>query len=205
VLFLGTQLEPTPVCNRKWCSLNNQSLIQPKQAVKSNYFGIQALRFIAAGLVLVTHSTFYASERLGTGGSVWHQGAVGVSIFFVISGFVMVVSTRKTWGQVNAWKAFILRRIIRIVPMYWTATTVKLICLLVVSSAVLHSKFDLQHIISSYFFVPTVNVEGEVKPLLAVGWTLYYEMFFYVIFAVALYTRKHIHSILCGTLLYQPA
>ena len=47
-----------------------------------SYDGVQALRFVAAMLVVVTHSTLYASERLADGGpEVWDFGAIGVEIF----------------------------------------------------------------------------------------------------------------------------
>jgi exopolysaccharide production protein ExoZ len=158
-----------------------------------NYEGVQALRFFAAFLVVLTHSTFYASERLMPGSGYWPDGATGVNIFFVISGFVMVVSTTRLRGLADGWKKFIWRRLSRIVPMYWLATTLKLVVLILIPSAVLHSQLNIVHILSSYLFIPTVNAEGEFKPFLAVGWTLYFEMFFYGLFAVALYLRGNLY------------
>src|SRR5262249_8314784 len=105
-----------------------------------DYEGIQSLRFFAAFLVVLTHSTFYASERLTQGIGFWPDGATGVNIFFVISGFVMVVSTAKLKSVADSWKIFVKRRIIRIVPMYWLATTLKLLAMILVPSVVLHSQ-----------------------------------------------------------------
>ena len=48
--------------------------------------GIQALRMFAAVLVVITHATFYAHERLDHSLAVWGRGTCGVDIFFVISG-----------------------------------------------------------------------------------------------------------------------
>ena len=158
-----------------------------------NYEGIQALRFFAAFLVVLNHSTFYTSERLLPGTGFWHQGATGVNIFFVISGFVMVVSTTTLRNYADGWKTFILHRFIRIVPLYWVATTLKLSVFILLPAAILHSQFDIFHIVSSYLFIPTVNAEGEFKPFLAVGWTLYFEMFFYMLFALALYLRCNLY------------
>jgi peptidoglycan/LPS O-acetylase OafA/YrhL len=167
----------------------------PARNTTANYEGIQALRFVAALLVVITHSTFYATERLGVGGHVWERGVCGVDIFFVISGFVMVASTRKTWGRDDAWKVFALRRIIRIVPMYWLATTIKLAAVMGTTSLVLHSRPTLVHVLCSYLLIATVNVEGEYAPLLGVGWTLIFEMFFYAIFTFALFTKRNIFAI----------
>ncbi len=158
------------------------------------YDGVQALRFIAAAMVLVTHSFFYASERLGTQESYsWSAGAKGVDIFFIISGFVMVLSSSKLISLDYGWKEFLRHRLIRIVPPYWAATTLKLIVLLLMSSFVLHAELDWWVIIKSYFFIPSPNVDGKIKTFLGVGWTLVYEMFFYTIFVVAMFFKKNIY------------
>lgn len=153
--------------------------------------GVQALRFFAAGLVVVTHATLAVVERLRVPGfEVWSAGGAGVDIFFVISGFVMLVSSQKLLTRPDGWRLFFMRRVVRIAPLYWFATTLKLIAVLAVPAVTLHSAVDLPHLVSSYFFLPARNVEGEVKPLLSVGWTLIYEMFFYAVFAVSLWARR---------------
>ncbi len=160
-------------------------------STSTGYFtGVQALRFVAAFLVLIAHSTLAVHERIPSAGiTVWTDGAVGVKIFFVISGFVMVVTGYSLVGQPNGYFKFIERRLIRIVPLYWMATTMKLAILLIVPSVALHSELDWFHVLSSYLFVPHLNAEGEFRPLHALGWTLNYEMAFYVSFAVALLLR----------------
>ncbi|GAA4109705.1 acyltransferase [Nocardioides fonticola] len=144
------------------------------------------MRFVAAGLVVVTHATFYAGERLDPSFPTWHFGEIGVPIFFVISGFVMVVSTQDLVGKDDGWKYFSARRGTRIVPLYWTATTVKLLTMVVVPGAVLHAALSPQTVLSSYFFLPSYNADGELRPLLGVGWTLIFEVFFYIIFAIGM-------------------
>jgi len=165
--------------------LNNQN--------NHRYDGIQALRFFAAFLVVVTHSTIYATQRLGVGGEPWGLGSKGVDIFFVISGLVMVISSRFLVGTFDGWKIFLKNRIVRIVPLYWGATTFKLVVLLMASSLVLHAELDWWYIIKSYFFIPSENVDGKILPLLGVGWTLVFEMFFYTVFTIALLLRKNIY------------
>jgi len=116
------------------------------------YDGVQALRFLAAAMVLVTHSFFYASERLGGNVLSWVTGAKGVDIFFIISGFVMVISSRNLISQGDGWRTFLQHRLIRIVPLYWTATSAKLLIVILMSGLALHSKFDLWVVMKSYFF-----------------------------------------------------
>lgn len=155
----------------------------------SRYDGIQFLRFVASALVVLTHATFYTHERLDGSFPVWRFGTIGVDIFFVISGFVMMISSQSLIGRSDGWKEFTARRLLRIVPMYWLATTVKLGILLLVPAMVLHSELDPVRILLSYLFFPTTNVDGRFEPLLGVGWTLIFEMFFYFCFALALRLR----------------
>lgn len=160
-----------------------------KQSTAYRYEGIQALRFVAALLVVVTHATFYVSERLVPDHPVWSNGAAGVDVFFVISGFVMVVSSQGLIGRDDGARTFLLRRLSRIVPLYWVATTLKVAAILAVPAAVLNGGIDVAHIVKSYLFIPSYNEQGGLHPVVAVGWTLNFEMFFYIAFALALWLR----------------
>lgn len=155
----------------------------------SQFLSIQALRFIAALAVVVLHSTFYTMERLHSGTGIYHVGANGVRLFFVISGFVMIISSQKLLGTPRGWSVFALKRIVRIVPIYWAITLIKVAVLLVTPAVVLHSELDWGYILKSLFFIPEYNVDGEIRPLLGVGWTLNFEMFFYLLFALSLACR----------------
>lgn len=158
----------------------------------SRFVGIQSLRFIAALMVVLTHTTHMIGERiLNVGnGNVWREGNAGVDIFFVISGFVMMTSSASLRDSANAAFDFIFRRCLRVVPLYWVATTLKLMAVLLIPAATVHSSIDPLHIIGSYLFLPRYNVDHDIMPLVAVGWTLMFEMFFYALFATALYLRR---------------
>ena len=102
-------------------------------------------------------------------------GSFGVDIFFVISGFVMAMVI----ANGESARAFSVSRISRIVPLYWILTT----CLLLLASLkpeLLNSTTaNLTNYIKSLFFIPYFKENGALHPMLAVGWTLNYEMFFY--------------------------
>lgn len=155
---------------------------------KETFYGVQFLRFFAAMLVVVTHATGSIAERMLDMGSgqYWRPGLSGVDIFFVISGFVMATSSSRIIGRDDAWKHFMIRRIVRVVPLYWIATTAKIAAAIIFTKLALHSRLDISYLLACYFFIPALNADGEVLPILTVGWTLSYEMFFYVIFALAL-------------------
>jgi peptidoglycan/LPS O-acetylase OafA/YrhL len=109
-------------------------------------------------------------------------GAAGVDVFFVISGFIMVYVSEPLFGQKDSPKKFFVRRVIRVVPLYWMFTTLALIGW---HGLRLPSNMTWLNVVGSFLFIPTTNLDGTTEPLLFVGWTLNYEMFFYVVFAAA--------------------
>ena len=108
----------------------------------NKYETIQVLRFICALMVMILHACFYTIERLDSNCFHYYQGFIGVKLFFAISGFVMIISSENLIENPNGWRIFGLKRIIRIVPIYWIMTTYKLIILLFASSLVFHARLD---------------------------------------------------------------
>ena len=138
-------------------------------------------------LVVPFHANFAAVEYGVWDRTYFYFGGCGPDIFFAISGFIMVVSTRPMWGNRYWWRVFIRRRIVRIVPMYWLFTSFKLFLIFVLPTVALHSPIEAWYVSASYLFIPLINpVNGQLVPLLPVGWTLNFEMWFYVIFAAGL-------------------
>jgi peptidoglycan/LPS O-acetylase OafA/YrhL len=156
------------------------------RAVISN---VQILRFVAAGSVLLTHS---ASLLVPPSSPFFRVPWVaGVDLFFVISGFIMAWLTWGRFGEDGVPGRFLLRRAIRIVPPYWFFTTLMVAAALFVADHVKHTRLGWIQIVTSYGFVPWPRPsDGLINPLLSQGWTLNYEAFFYVAFALAL-TRRH--------------
>jgi exopolysaccharide production protein ExoZ len=152
---------------------------------------IQALRALAAVLVVVGHSlheTETISALVGRAApdlSFVYWG-FGVDIFFVISGFIMVYTSADLFGQPGAWRIFLTRRLTRIVPLYWLLTTVLLVGGAIAPRLLNVPIGDWQHVLASYAFIPSMRAPGEIRPVMALGWTLNMEMFFYVLFAAAL-------------------
>jgi peptidoglycan/LPS O-acetylase OafA/YrhL len=122
-------------------------------------------------------------------------GANGVDIFFVISGFVMVYTQLK---NPKSFFIFIKNRFIRIIPIYWVLTGVLMCMYLLVPSLIRHNAPSMAHVISSYLFVSQTFVKSF--PLLYVGWSLEYEMLFYLLFAIGLFVGKGRISFLLSVL-----
>ena len=105
----------------------------------------------------------------------------------------MVISSRNLRDISGGWTTFFIQRLTRILPLYWLATSIKVAILLISPAIVLHSTFDLVNTINSYFFIPYKKSPNLIEPLLGVGWTLVFEMFFYLTFTVALLIRANIY------------
>lgn len=152
---------------------------------------IQVLRALAAFMVAIHHAQWDASllaERFGLGfvRNDMLPWMAGVDIFFVVSGFIMVHASADLFGRPGAWRAFLSRRIARIVPLYWAATTLFLLVVFTAPAALNSGRPDLGQILASYLFWPTVSTQGLVQPVYSLGWTLNYEMLFYALFSLGL-------------------
>ncbi len=166
--------------------------VKNRPRVKKHFSSIQILRGMAALAVVLFHVSDMLMQYTDRHGafcrfaSMWHTGAAGVDLFFIISGFVMVQSTQGRFQQIGSSKEFILRRLIRIVPLYWLYTSVMLI-LVLLPFTLKNQVFSGIYTVQSYLFIPAINpANGLDLPLLAQGWTLSYEMYFYAVFALLL-------------------
>lgn len=160
---------------------------QPPQAIPGQIQSVQALRAIAALFVVAFHATVLWHDKFAPDVTPWRNGNAGVDLFFVISGFIMVVSSRRLLGRPEGWHRFMILRLIRIVPMYWLVTAAKLAAMAAVPVLVLHTNTTAWNAVASFLFLPARDAVGTIRPVLDVGWTLSFEMLFYVVFATALF------------------
>lgn len=150
---------------------------------------VQVLRGLAALAVVFSHTQQdMAAAMLKSGGafalSFLLPWGAGVDLFFVISGFIMVYASQDLFGQRHAARDFLTRRLIRIAPLYWIFATLFLVVQIVTMKAGSKALVAPQDIIASYLFFPTdAFADGFARPFFTLGWTLNYEMFFYVVFA----------------------
>jgi exopolysaccharide production protein ExoZ len=141
---------------------------------------LQWARALAVLCVVLTHAI--AHPFPGAPGAVHLLGRFGVTLFFVISGFIMVQTTGR--GPFDG-LLFVWRRVARIVPLYYIATGITVAGLLVAPWAFKETIFNLPHLIKSLLFIPGYEPggTGRIDPVLRLGWTLQFEMFFYLCFA----------------------
>ena len=96
----------------------------------------------------------------------------------------MVLASRNLFETPGGARVFLLRRIARIVPFYWVMTTIFLLTMLLAPKALSSGAPTVAEIVKSYLFIPYARDGAEMmQPVYKLGWTLNYEMFFYVMFA----------------------
>jgi len=148
---------------------------------------VQALRAVACLMVVAYHSLQAARGEAAV--AAWPNLSAGVDVFFVISGFVMARSGVRLADAPRPALAFLAGRARRIVPLYWLLTALKLALAVAVPAAALHTAPDAWNGVASFLFIPSRNGLGLVRPVLPVGWTLEFEVFFYLLFALMLAAR----------------
>lgn len=144
-------------------------------------YTIQILRGIAALLVVLYHYSDYLKPVIpgaNIGYVLFAGGYVGVDIFFIISGFIIVLSTERV-EHANPLD-FSIRRFFRVVPLAQFAT--------IAYALILPAPPESKLFWRSLLFWPRADVDPPKFgfPVVHQEWTLSYELIFYAIFAVAL-------------------
>ncbi len=138
---------------------------------------------VAAVAVVGYHAQITAISYFGGPSpyKILEFGSYGVDLFFVISGFIIVFigSTRERRPSV-----FAVRRIVRVIPLYWLMTALTFALTHIPGLARLEISGPY-HLLQSTLFISWMN-GPETYPVLNVGWTLEYEMFFYIIAALSM-------------------
>jgi exopolysaccharide production protein ExoZ len=150
---------------------------------------LQALRSVAASLVVLAHSLEALGQRQlipqGYVARLSNFGYFGVATFFIISGFIIHRTTRQSFGDFRGSAQFVVKRFVRIFPVYWAATV------LFLALSPHRAAYSVNDVICSFLLIPhTVAAVGNMNPLVGQGWTLQYEIVFYLIFAVGLFFSR---------------
>jgi exopolysaccharide production protein ExoZ len=154
--------------------------LQYKSDGTARIYLIQYLRALAT-IMVVFYNARNSWELSVDPLSPFNMAQAGIDLFFVISGFIMV----HVMGDAKP-DEFVIRRIIRVVPLYWMATA-----LAILKDAAAGSTYRPAEVLMSLLFLPFPH-GGESMgffPIVASGWTLNYEMAFYLVFAMALGLR----------------
>lgn len=152
---------------------------------------IQLLRGVAALMVCLFHlKGLLNSSTSHIGTTFFGGGGMGVSLFFIISGFIMVYITRKNDGSKLYVKNFMIKRLIRIIPLYYIMV---LFWVFAYDTHLDYFHKDYLTLVKTLCFVPIFDSPlgaAYGMPPLKVGWSLNYEIFFYFIFGISLFMKR---------------
>lgn len=169
---------------------------------------VQALRAVAALLVVWAHS-IDAAEHVSLPAQscffYWENfGSCGLDIFFVISGFIVSLvaaraATQTSSQNKNPARHFLSRRITRIFPLYWILTLV-----VILESELGRYKVPWHHVpwLPTILLLPSFH-PFIAQPLLWLGWSLIFEIYFYLILTAFLvwtprFVLRNTAIFLCG-------
>ena len=156
--------------------------VQPPLTPTNNLLpSIQLLRAIAVSSVVLLHGWVIAGyeRNPNTIMHLFEHGGVGVDIFFIVSGFVMsFIRGSYEAGTPGGTIRFLQKRGERIIPPYWIYTTLIFVTITVAPQL---NQGPPSDILRSYLLIPS-----ERDFILMVGWTLSYEIYFYILFAATL-------------------
>ena len=161
----------------------------PESGRPRRLYELDILRFLAALAVVFFHLSYTS-----TGGAIFDRldvvsryGYLGVDVFFMISGFVIMMSARG-----SGVRRFAANRFIRLVPTYWLG-----ILLTAAIASALGTSVSLSKVLINFTMLQTVVGSDHLD---AAYWSLLYEVRFYALVAVVirLGLLKKIEEILLG-------
>ncbi|MDI2130242.1 acyltransferase family protein [Yinghuangia seranimata] len=166
---------------------------------------LDGMRFVAATVVMLHHLVIAPYAWHGTTGKVFHPllvattayGFLGVEFFFLISGFVICMSS---WGR--SLGQFFTSRVTRLYPAYWAAMAVTTLVVWYVAdgnATVKLSKWD--RLVNLTMFQEPLNI-ADVD---TVYWTLWVEMRFYLLFAIVVFLGVTYRRVLAFCVLWSVA
>ena len=154
-------------------------------ATPSKIESIQALRGIAALAVAMLHlAGLQMLEGLRSSTGLFGYGWMGVDIFFVISGFIMVWVTQNIEASPTTARRFLVQRAARIYPLWWVCVSFVALYFFLVHGVPAHVDVVPRAESWGYYFRSLLLLPQERAPLLTEGWTLIHELFFYAVFTL---------------------
>lgn len=154
-------------------------------------YSLQVFRGLAAVMVLLAHSNIMLNKSLFSGSFI--PGYIGVDFFFVLSGFIIMLTCKKSIGSGEI-SGYIRKRVLRVFPPYIIYTLMAFI----VSYA--YEQFtgtrliywiyiNAQNFFQSISLYP-FSADKTRLPILPVAWTLTHEMLFYILFASLFFIKN---------------
>jgi peptidoglycan/LPS O-acetylase OafA/YrhL len=163
---------------------------------------LDLLRGAAILLVVLVHCAYATTSIVpGLNSFAMHYGELGVQLFFIVSGYTMMLTFGDRVDPAAA-RSFYIRRVFRIVPLFWIA----ILCYLLITKgegfkAWAPDGISASDVVLTFFFLhwSSVTAFNSVVPG---GWSIAVEMQFYLLFPLIIYLfRRRNGPILCYALI----
>ena len=160
---------------------------------KARLEGVEAGRGVAALLVVFYHAALHVEGNVPGSAVLWglpHFGHAGVDFFFVLSGFIISFVHRTDLGRPERLGHYLERRFTRVLPFYWLV-----LCFCLLDTWLLHrTQFPgIREVLSNVLLLPQAKDQ-----IVGGAWTLVFELMFYLVFAIAICSRRIGSAVLCA-------
>lgn len=154
-------------------------------------YSLQVFRGLASVMVLLAHSNLMLNKNLFSGYFI--PGYIGVDFFFVLSGYIIMLTCKKSIGSGEV-AGYIRKRVLRVFPPYIIYTTLAFLVSytyeqLTGTRLIYWIYINVQTFLQSISLYP-FSADKTRLPILPVAWTLTYEMLFYFLFAALFFIKK---------------
>jgi len=150
---------------------------------------LDLLRGLAIAMVVLTHCSHVAKSALpGLHHFSWYYGELGVQLFFIVSGYTMML----TFGDktdLAAARSFYIRRAFRIVPLFWIATTFYLLVQIPENRVWAPNGIGPAEAILTFLFLQWSSPTA-FNSIVPGGWSIAVEMQFYLLFPLLIYVFR---------------
>jgi peptidoglycan/LPS O-acetylase OafA/YrhL len=176
---LDVSIEPSlPRGARELLTPHTGATMVRRVSARKRYYEIDVLRFAAATSVMLYHYLFFAWQdrkiavaRFAAGFTAARYGYLGVELFFMISGFVILLTAQRGDPM-----RFVRSRVIRLYPAYWICVTLTAGIIALWGSSDFRVTVG-QYLVNLTMFQKLVGVEN----IDGVYWTLLTEIKFYAL------------------------
>lgn len=175
------QLDPSPFCffneTVSYGNIFHIGVTFQKQNMKTHFPLLDAVRFFAAFWIMNFHYLFGQSGDLE-----WYRyGNLGVQLFFMISGFVIVQSLKG-----KTLKEFATGRFLRLFPLFWILCTATYLITLIIPNTATVSFIEYLRSMTMFGDV-FIGIVGYTRLIDPSYWTLTVELIFYMSIGLFVY------------------
>lgn len=162
-----------------------------RKAVSEPLHSVQIYRAVAVLLVVLFHGSAFILSRYMVPplGNMFQTGFFGVFLFFVISGFIILMAHNRDLGRPDRLWYYLSRRFVRIYPFFWG------VLMIWGGWRIFTGGIGLKELAAN-----ALLFMGVPDLIIPVSWTLRYEIIFYVLFAAAILNKPLGILVLAGWL-----